>query len=50
MNIWIMRHGEAGFNASSDAARCLNRQWYKKHHFTGKMVRRTFSQPTNSIR
>ncbi|HGO5814944.1 TPA: phosphohistidine phosphatase SixA [Mannheimia haemolytica] len=23
MNIWIMRHGEAGFNASSDAARTL---------------------------
>ncbi|VEB25395.1 phosphohistidine phosphatase [Actinobacillus lignieresii] len=23
MNIWIMRHGEAGFNATSDAARTL---------------------------
>lgn len=23
MNIWIMRHGEASFNAPNDAARCL---------------------------
>ncbi len=38
MNIWIMRHGEAGFNASSDAARCLTDNGIKNTISQGKWL------------
>ncbi|WHP47036.1 phosphohistidine phosphatase SixA [Mannheimia bovis] len=38
MNIWIMRHGEAGFNAPNDAARSLTNNGIKNVISQGKWL------------
>lgn len=38
MNIWIMRHGEAGFNAPSDSERCLTDNGIKNTTSQGKWL------------
>lgn len=44
MNIWIMRHGEAGFNAPNDAERVLTEQGRNAAFSQGKWLGEYFTQ------
>nr|WP_314741939.1 phosphohistidine phosphatase SixA [uncultured Haemophilus sp.] len=44
MNIWIMRHGEAGFNAPNDAERALTEQGRNAAFSQGKWLGEYFTQ------
>ncbi|OOH89889.1 phosphohistidine phosphatase SixA [Pasteurellaceae bacterium 15-036681] len=43
MNIWVMRHGEAGFNASTDSERSLTKNGEKMAFKQGKWLAKRFS-------